>query len=106
MIEFNRGYLVSISLVLGLFGMRGVSDYCSLKFVISGLMEVLQWELQEYSNIYIIAVYLYLVDNQMFVGLKFRQDGFCFMYQFMYRIRVVLLLLGVYVWIMYSVMIK
>lgn len=72
MIESNRGHLVSISSVLGLLGMRGVSDYCSSKFAISGLMEALQWELQEYSNIHITAVHPYLVDNQMFAGLKLR----------------------------------
>ncbi|XP_062597314.1 short-chain dehydrogenase/reductase 3-like [Saccostrea cucullata] len=72
MIESNRGHLVSISSVLGLLGMRGVGDYCSSKFANTGFMEALQWEIQEYDNIYITSVHPYLVDNQMFAGLKLR----------------------------------
>ncbi|XP_022335580.2 short-chain dehydrogenase/reductase 3-like [Crassostrea virginica] len=71
MIESNRGHLVSISSVLGLLGMRGISDYCSSKFAISGLMEALHWEVADH-NIHITSVHPYLVDNQMFAGLKLR----------------------------------
>jgi short-subunit dehydrogenase len=72
MMEANRGHLVSISSVLGLLGMSGVGDYCSSKFASTGLMEALQWEIKDYKDIHITSVHPYLVDNQMFKGLKLR----------------------------------
>lgn len=72
MISTNHGHIVCMSSTLGLMGLSGTADYTTAKFSLSGLMESLVWELEEYSGIKTTTVYPYQVDNDMFAGCRVR----------------------------------
>lgn len=70
MIEMNRGHIVTVSSMLGLAGLNGVTDYCTSKFAVTGLSEALNMELRDMgvTGVKITTVHPYLVDNAMFAG--------------------------------------
>ncbi|XP_033724838.1 short-chain dehydrogenase/reductase 3-like [Pecten maximus] len=72
MIDRGKGHIVTMSSVLSMMSMAGLSDYCSSKFSTTGLSEALYWEIEEYSNIFITSIHPYLVTNDMFSSMKLR----------------------------------
>ncbi|XP_060080504.1 short-chain dehydrogenase/reductase 3-like [Ylistrum balloti] len=72
MIDRQRGHIVTLSSVLSMMSMAGLSDYCSSKFSSAGLLDSLYWEVEEYPDISITSVHPYLVTNDMFSSLKLR----------------------------------
>lgn len=72
MIDLCRGHIVTMSSVLSMISMAGLSDYCSSKFSTAGLSESLYWEVEEYSGIFISTIHPYLVTNDMFSSLQLR----------------------------------
>ncbi|OWF41266.1 Short-chain dehydrogenase/reductase 3 [Mizuhopecten yessoensis] len=72
MMDSQKGHIVTMSSVLSMITMAGLSDYCSSKFSTTGLCESLYWEVEEYPNIFMTSVHPYLVINDMFSALKLR----------------------------------
>jgi len=72
MIENEVGHIVTISSTLGMMAMSGLADYCASKYATTGMSESLSRELDEFPNIHITSIHPYMVDNDMFSGLKLR----------------------------------
>ncbi|KAK7093609.1 short-chain dehydrogenase/reductase 3-like [Littorina saxatilis] len=73
MLKNNRGHIVIISSVLGLFGLKGAGDYVSSKFASTGLSESLRQEMRALGkNVKVTSVHPYQVDNDMFPGMQTR----------------------------------
>ena len=72
MLESGRGHIVSISSILGLMGVAGCADYCASKHALTGFIEALRLELQEYQDIHLTSVHPYLVNTDMFSGCEVR----------------------------------
>ena len=73
MLKNNRGHIVIISSVLGLFGLKGAGDYVSSKFASTGLADAVRQELNTLGkNVQVTSIHPYQVDNDMFAGMHTR----------------------------------
>ncbi|WAR21389.1 DHRS3-like protein [Mya arenaria] len=72
MIEQGSGHIVCINSVLGLMGLKGLGDYSTTKFALTGLMETVRRELSMYPGIMMTTVHPYQVQNDMFAGMTVR----------------------------------
>ena len=77
MMKNNRGHIVIISSVLGLFGLKGAGDYVSSKFASTGLADAIRQELNALGkNVQVTSIHPYQVDNDMFAGMHTRFGKF------------------------------
>ncbi|XP_055528024.1 short-chain dehydrogenase/reductase family 16C member 6-like isoform X3 [Wyeomyia smithii] len=66
MIQKNRGCIVAMSSVAGLFGLNNLVPYCGSKHAVRGIMEAMNEELRQDArkpNIRFTSVYPYMVDT-------------------------------------------
>ncbi|KAJ0405120.1 hypothetical protein ATCC90586_009691 [Pythium insidiosum] len=71
MLEKNKGHIVSIASVAGIFGCSGMVDYCASKFAAVGLMVSLRQELSSAgSNVKCTLVCPSFISTGMFEGVK------------------------------------
>ncbi|XP_033099452.1 epidermal retinol dehydrogenase 2-like [Anneissia japonica] len=74
MIERNHGHIVTIASSAGLFGTKGLIDYCASKFAAVGLDESLRYELMFMGNegVHTTVVCPFFINTGMFDGVKTR----------------------------------
>ncbi|GLD96555.1 hypothetical protein PINS_up005238 [Pythium insidiosum] len=71
MLKKNKGHIVSIASVAGIFGCAGMVDYCASKFAAVGLMVSLRQELASTgSNVQCTLVCPSFISTGMFEGVK------------------------------------
>ncbi|GBN66491.1 Epidermal retinol dehydrogenase 2, partial [Araneus ventricosus] len=72
MMAENKGHIVSISSLVGLIGVIGLTDYCASKFASVGFEESLKLELHEegYNGIKSSVVCPYMFNSGMFDGIN------------------------------------
>lgn len=66
MLTHNRGHIVTLSSVAGLFGAVNVVPYCASKYAVRGLMDGLQRELRALGKsdaVKTTTIYPYMVDT-------------------------------------------
>ena len=69
MIKENKGHIVNVSSMLGMFGAYKLTDYCTTKFAVNGFTEALRMELKTISadcNIHVSLVCPFHVRTKMF----------------------------------------
>ncbi|XP_052228277.1 short-chain dehydrogenase/reductase 3-like isoform X2 [Dreissena polymorpha] len=72
MLESGEGHIVCMNSILGMMGLHGTADYTTTKFALTGLMQSLMVELQEYRGISLSVIHPYQVQNEMFAGMSVR----------------------------------
>ena len=73
MIRANRGHIVSICSVAGLFGTAGLTDYSASKFGAFAIDEALRLEIRKMNyNINTTCICPYFINTGMFEGVKGR----------------------------------
>ena len=74
MISRDRGHIVTVSSSAGMFGVTGLSDYCSSKFAAVGFHESVRAELCALSKtgVEMTLVCPYVINTGMFDGVKSR----------------------------------
>ncbi|XP_071958073.1 epidermal retinol dehydrogenase 2-like [Antedon mediterranea] len=74
MIERNHGHIVTIASSAGLFGTKGLIDYCASKFAAVGLDESLRFELMFMGlrGVHTTVVCPFFINTGMFDGVKTR----------------------------------
>jgi short-subunit dehydrogenase len=74
MLSSNRGHIVTVASVAGLFGSSNMIDYCSSKFAAVGFDESLRAELysRKVTGVKTTVVCPYHIDTGMFDGAHMR----------------------------------
>ncbi|XP_033640170.1 epidermal retinol dehydrogenase 2-like [Asterias rubens] len=72
MIAKNKGHIVNVASLAGLFGMKNLVDYCTSKFAAVGLHDALQYELvfSGKTGVKTTVVCPFFIDTGMFSGVK------------------------------------
>ena len=74
MIANNHGHIVFLNSLVGLIGLAGVADYTASKFGLTGLYESLNLEIEREgkTGVHLTTIHPYIVDTDMFDGVKIR----------------------------------
>ncbi|KRZ06702.1 Short-chain dehydrogenase/reductase family 16C member 6, partial [Trichinella zimbabwensis] len=81
-LERGSGHIVAISSLAGYFGNSYASAYCASKFGVRGLMESLQWEIQERGlneSIKLTTIHPFLTETNLLNPMRFSTEHVFFM---------------------------